>query len=44
MNAETLINKIPKALTQLSGFQFFPFFIIMIHENKCNKIKSQQLC
>lgn len=42
MNAETLINKIPKALTQLSQLQLF--FLIMIRENKCNKKKSQQLC
>lgn len=44
MNAEMLINKIPKALTQLSGLQLFPLFIVMICENKCNKKKSQQLC
>lgn len=42
MNAETLINKIPKALTQLSQLLFF--FLIIIHENKCHKKKSQQFC
>lgn len=36
MNAEMLINKILKVLTQLSGLQLFLFFIVMICENKCN--------
>jgi len=38
MNAETLINKIPKALTQLSGLQLFLFLLLRFV--KINAIKK----
>lgn len=38
MNAETLINKIPKALTQLSGLQLFLFLLLWFV--KINAIKK----
>lgn len=39
MNAETLINKIPKALTQLSGLQLFLFLLLRFV--KINAIKKK---
>lgn len=38
MNAETLINQIPKALTQLSGLQLFLFLLLLLM--KINAIKK----
>lgn len=38
MNAETLINQIPKALTQLSGLQLFLFLLLLFV--KINAIKK----
>lgn len=44
MNAESLINKIPKALTQLSGLQLFLFLLLRFVKINAIKKNSQQLC